>query len=174
MANLSSAVNYQINNASLFLNLVDPIGTRGSASFNANREVRNIATEEGYPSPIQGYDRVISWNATITAEVTQVNSGTWGFLFERGSTVTAGEAFPANANLFYTAGQYFSGVALTGTLGDGTKIAVQFPLALLNTYEWSSDSQNEGSVSCTFTAVLSSSAASVSKDAAPYKIDLSA
>lgn len=172
MANLSTATSYQINNASLFINTADPIGTRGSASFNANREVRNIATEEGYASPIQGYDRVISWNATITAEVTQLNSGSWS-LFEKGGTVVAGDLIPANANLFYTAGQYFSGIALVGTLGDGTRIGVKFPLGLLNTYEWSSDSQNEGAVSCTFTAVLSTTAASVSKDACPFTIDLS-
>ncbi len=171
MANLAPAVSYQINNASLMIgpNLV---GTKGSFTFNPNNEIRNIATEEGYPSPIQGYHRIISWNATLVGECTQLDSGSWPAIYEKGSTVTGTDVLPYKANLFYTAGTYHSGIAVFGTLGDSSRFAVQFPLGLVTDYEWSGDAKAEGAVKCTFTAVLTTTQAALDKNVAPYKITL--
>ena len=148
------------------------IGTRGSFTFNANRDIRNIAVEEGYPSPIQGYDRIIGWNATLTGEITQLDSGSWPAIYEKGATLSGTDVLPYKANLFYTAGTYHSGVAVFGTLGDGSRFAVQFPLAAVTSYEWSGDPKAEGSVNCTFDAVLTTTQAALDKNVAPYKITL--
>jgi hypothetical protein len=150
-------------------NLIGMGPSRGGLTFNPGREMRNIEFD-GKTADIEGADRVLRYNATLSGGLIDFSKKSLGF-FEPGNTTSdSGSSTvvsPILATQFLGAGAYLKDVLWISRNQDNRIKVVGFPRALVTEYEVVGEQDNETIANLTISARIPTGATDI--NTAPYR-----
>lgn len=166
--------NVLLDSGILFINATTPwaASTGGGFKFDPGHSFQNLAQDvDGVHYPVGGLDRKVGGVPKLTGTVVELDI-TRILQIEPGSSnatvTTETTTTPGAVGELIAVGSLLTDVRAVWKRGDGTFVAVKFPLALVTKYDITGNEKEKGAISIEIEARQAQ--ADVSTGAAPYKL----